>query len=101
MLELNTLKSENINWIEVVLDYGKRFPDATFRDVGLGKLYKFSNLRFATNFRMKDNYLCTDSNWYVVRNEFGLVEYYDTVNWLPVPQHILLRLLTEGEEDLI
>ena len=101
MLELNTLKSENINWLEVVLDYGKRNPEVRFKHLGLGGYDKFSELRYSTSTSLGISYLCTNNGWYKFRIVQNKLQYYDVLDWRFVPKLILLRLLTEGKEDLI
>lgn len=97
--------SEKINWLQVVLDYGKRNPDVTCGDLlGLSNDYKISELElyihgngyyFLYNNNIKKSYMSTSKS-----NGKGFLEYREN-DWEPVPEHILLRLLTEGKEDLV
>ena len=104
---------ENVNWLDVVLDYCKRFPNKKIKDLGLETdssideyfLYNiYNNAEF-------DKYKILSINNSIrlisvfstdIENGEGRLEYWDgNVEWKPVPQHILLRFLTEGKEDLI
>lgn len=103
---------ESIDWLEVVKDYGKRFPKVTCKDL-LGSLTNcrdrivdmncvFDNdpeeFYYIQDKNLNDNIFCT-----VKYGGLGALEYYDLEHneWRHVPQQILLRLLTEGKEDLI
>lgn len=96
------MKSENVDWFEVVMDYGKRFPYVTFdclfpdsvgfacTDVNICKMYKRSRYLHEGGW----NYFQIDNNEFL---------HYDSKisNWEPVSDHVKLRLMTEGKEDLI
>lgn len=94
---------ESINWLEVVMDYGKRFPTATYKELFGSELIeldhntKFSEMKNIKNIRL--HYCNNNYFWY----SNGSLEYFNfvTLDWVPIPQQILLRLLTEGKEDLI
>lgn len=104
--------SNDIKWLEVVKDYGKRFPKVTCKDL-LGSVCNCKDRIIDMNcvnvndpeefYYMQDkkgdnNIFCT-----VKIGGLGALEYrdYEHNDWRLVPQHILLRLLTEGKEDLI
>lgn len=98
--------SEQIDWLKVVIDYGKRFPD-----VKLGDLFPLM-YRGIKDFKISELYReCSVSetlrsqidNENCIYHKESVFEYFTGRDdgWLRVPQHILLRLLTEGEEDLI
>lgn len=104
--------TENIKWLEVVMEYGKRFPDVTCDDL-LGSscdcknklidmIYVFgddpSEYYYIQDTTRFINVFCT-----VKYGGFGQLEYYSYKHneWRLVPDNVLLRLLTEGKEDLI
>lgn len=106
--------SEPIKWLEVVLDYAKRFPDVKLSEL-IPNSYSYTT-------EMKDLKLGNASidfksldQFYVLLNldgiaVLGTTERYcegqldyrnNRSNWELVPDILLLRLLTEGKEDLI
>lgn len=110
-ISMVTDMNEPINWLEVVMDYGKRFPTATYKE--LFGLYNVVN-----DTKLKDMFIwLNDVNHYtflVTKHGNKYNYYFSTTNfdgtgnlefmsvlWEPVPQQILLRLLTDGKEDLI
>ena len=97
---------ESINWLEVVMDYGKRFPTATIKSLGLKTCDNIiiSDLLLTDStipmLQVPHGYNCTNS--YHFAGNKHLIHYSGFRNsWKPVPKHILLRLLTDGKEDLI
>ena len=97
-----------ISWLGVVIDYGKRFPDCEIGMLGLDfnenqKKCKLLNLR--TNFGLAygEMVLCCDGyeQVFFVCNSSNCLAYNTGTKLKPVPNHVLLRLLTEGKEDLI
>lgn len=104
--------NEKINWLHVVLDYGKRNPDVTFMDLfGFIISEDFSNFKISEMQLNKplhnEYYFLRDENtrksYFSTfrRNMNGFLQRRGTALWEKVPEHILLRLLTEGKEDLI
>lgn len=100
---------ENIDWLQVVIDYGKRFPTRKVKDLGL----EFNRQICDTEFEDLEN---DGDCWLVPHDNDGRCVFstlsenlkYNSIgtvnsseNIIPVPDHILLRLLTEGKEDLI
>lgn len=97
---------EDIKWLDVVLDYGKRFPNVTYADLfGDGITNRnFCNVNIC-ELALLHNGLYYANMWYFLnfKNKF---EYYNPHEkfgdgWSLVPVNICLRLLTEGKEDLI
>lgn len=108
---------EPIDWLQVILDYGKRFPNETTLDIGLIGVenVKLSSLQISISGNTLtieklypnqfDNIIRRTNNtgfplyWWGGNNSSLQTPIFRT--WKPIPQHILLRLLTEGKEDLI
>lgn len=94
---------EKVDWLEVVMDYGKRFPNTKIEDFGLNFTKemlerKICNLKYSWVSYLKYDGL--GFNTFTIRSK--VLNFYNVeCIWEPVPQHILLRLLTEGKEDLI
>ena len=98
--------SGDIKWLEVILDFGKRFPNETMGSLGLEVSPSVYNLQLSLLIinPKHSSYMKFDHDTQIF-NFFRVlktVEYWDnSKKWIEVPQHILLRLLTEGKEDLI
>lgn len=89
--------SEDIDWLWVVLDYGRRFPDMTYG----GLLGTYHNYKISNMIRLDNRIVGHDSYiFFRTHPKFSLI-YWNTYSHFPVPPQILLRLLTEGKEDLI
>lgn len=98
----------NIDWPQVVIDYGKRFPDVTYTEV----FGNYCNIHFE-DVKLSTFVIQIDTAWgkslicgewtYVRTNKRNEFQYYDvvSVNFYEVPDHVKLRLLTEGKEDLV
>lgn len=89
--------NKGVDWIQVVLDYGKRFPNVTVYE--LINCDTLPNIKVSQLKRDHVVFLCLESLTYF-SNSYGILKYYYR-DFEPVPQHILLRLLTEGKEDLV
>lgn len=106
--------SEPIKWLEVVLDYAKRFPDIKFGDL-IHNSYSYTTEMKDLKLRNASIDLKSLDQMYVLLNldgiaVLGTTERYgegqldyrnNHSNWALVPDIVLLRLLTEGKEDLI
>lgn len=102
---------ENLNWLDIVLDYCKRFPNKTVKDLGLETCTLISNCNLCEIFEETNEYRILsilNSSMLIsvfstdIENGCGRLECWDgNVEWKPVPLHILLRFLTEGKEDLV
>ena len=100
---------EPIDWLQVILDYGKRFPNETMGSLGLEVAPSVFNLSLSALKRKEEDAKCLIFDCYTpFHSYFRLykpIDYWhgDGINtrWKSVPQHILLKLLTEGKEDLI
>lgn len=95
-----------IKWLEVVLEYAKRFPDVTFGElfgIEYGKGIKLSELHLKTTFTYY--YLDTiyGSSFFSTSKckGKGELEYNYGGEYSKVSNHVLLRLLTEGLEDKV
>lgn len=89
--------TKKVDWLWSVLDYGRRFPDMTCGGLlGTVEDYKISNMI------QVDNRICGlgEYIYFRIHSQKGLM-YWDVWRYRPVPQYILLRLLTDGKEDLI
>lgn len=100
--------NEKIKWVEVILDYAKRFPDVKLKsfdlnfpecvlEVKIKKLQIHRNDPDVLMIRTNDVY-----DTVIFKHQSGGLS-YGNINyvWKKVPENILLRLLTEGKEDLI
>lgn len=93
---------EDTDWFKVVFEYAERFPYRKVKDIGLEFSFDIADTLFKN---------LVDDGWYCVTpsdsdacvfTKFGKVfKYGSGVGIRTVPQHILLRLLSEGKEDLI
>lgn len=101
---------EDIKWLDVVLDYGKRFPDREVNELlpESTKECKFSSLiNYASGAHSKYLHLTYKGVKHVfstsLHNGEGILEYFHCKfgGWVKVSNHILLKLLTDGKEDLI
>lgn len=92
--------------LEVILDYGRRFPDVKIKDLGLNFSEELLETKIFQLFVLKDyldDYLeCSCKTCYVFRYNNHIL-YFSNANykWEKVPPHVILRFLTEGKEDLI
>ena len=100
--------NEDINWLEVVLNYAKRFPTRTVNELGLEFHHRLRDTKLEDLKNDRDGWLVPfDNNICVFSTMTGFFKYnsicnVDTLdNIIPVPDLIKLRLLTEGKEDLI
>lgn len=90
--------------LEVILDYGRRFPDVKIKDLGLNFTtevleYKISSLKYWNNLTLSS---IRSNKWLVFRLDKGELFFGNTeYQWEKVPSHVILRFLTEGKEDLI
>lgn len=98
---------EDIDWLRVILDYGKRFPTVTTDDLNLNIRHICLPIPISMLRDDKSGWLvygfggeCVFSVNEKLRYASD-VKHDGTYDWKPVPDHIKLRLLTEGKEDLI
>lgn len=96
--------NENIDWFEVVFEYSKRFPTRKVKDLGLEFYGNIGNTEF------KD--LIDDTKGWLIPNKprvttgvfsklGGSFAFNGIKDFKPVTNNVLLRLLTDGKEDLI
>ena len=94
--------NDPIDWLQVVLDYGKRNPKVTYGQiVGDGVIVTLKYTKMC-DLVISNNYLKDASGYYYFRLFLnGDIRYWLESDYKQVPPQILLRLLTEGKEDLI
>lgn len=107
-VDLLQIFTQEIDWLQVVLDYGKRFSDVTIEDLGLNDNRSDTKISELHCTELDDLYyhLRDSANVIILSTSEkmgkGTLEYINRENrWSQVPHQILLRLLTEGKEDLI
>lgn len=93
--------SESIDWLKVIVEYGKRFPHVKIVDVGLKKSYKNPYISDLDLYGNENGYLMCDGFIYFTYSNGNFCYWDDEKCFAEVPHYILLRLLTEGKEDLI
>lgn len=88
---------------DVILDYGKRFPDVRMKDLGLDFTKELMEDRISDLFRIGSRLKIEQRNHIVFMFSGEHKLYFsDCVGqWERVPNHIILRFATEGKEDLI
>lgn len=97
-----------IQWLDVVVDYTKRFPYITYKDLFGTDMYNFKLSELYHTYNSDNSYfLCTKTfgNVFSTSDLYGEgyleVFRFKPYGWTKVPDNVLLRLLTEGKEDLI
>lgn len=96
------------NWIEILFDYFKRYPNVKLKSFGLDFHDESLNIKLKhlkVHSHDKDVIIARTNDCYdliIFKQQSGGLS-YGNINhmWTKVPEHILLRLLTEGKEDLL
>lgn len=88
--------------LDVVLDYGKRFPNVKIKDLGLDFTEELMEDKISMLFVLQDclehlGKMCSTFRYSNNILYFSNKDY----KWQPVSNHIILRFATEGKEDLI
>lgn len=112
-IKAETYEDEKFDWLQVVKQYCNRYPNLELKTFGLNFGYYNTNQLGELKFDYFQSCLeinnCTSPIRHVgifATNQQGVlycyvyhkIKRYEVVK---VPEHILLRLLTEGKEDLI
>ena len=93
--------SESIDWLKVIVEYGKRFPHVKMGDIGLKNSYKNPYISDLDLYGNENGYLMRDGFIYFTYSNGDFCYRKDEKFFAKVPHYILLRLLTDGMEDLI
>lgn len=89
-------------WLNIVLDYGKRFPENTLDCLGLDLVNYAKDVKFGELVNDGDHWLCKfDDQKCIFCTYNNIFKYRVPYDLKPVPNHIKLRLLVEGKEDLV